>query len=103
MRILAVIVVLLVGCKDKAKQEPAKPPEPTGSGSTAATGSGATAAASAADAAPAKDERCDSPCRFLADTPLADIAAKVKTTCGTEWPAASGDDCAQLDYQRNCI
>lgn len=65
----------------------------------------ATPTATTPDAAarPAADESCASPCRFLAETPLAEIADKVRATCGTEWPAVSASDCAQLDYQRNCI
>jgi hypothetical protein len=101
MRTLAVIVVLVVACKDndKPKQEAATPVvEATGSGSASGSKAPQVDAAVAA-----RDERCDDPCRYLAETALADVAAKVKTTCGSEWPAASGKDCAQLDYQRNCI
>ena len=90
-----VIALLVMGCKDKAKQEvkPAPPPVVTAD---------ATAVA-AVDAGPIKDDRCDAPCRFLADTSLADIAMRVEATCGTKWPAANAKDCAQFDYQRNCI
>jgi hypothetical protein len=99
---MAVILVVVVGCKDKPKQEPTDKPVPeatTGSGSA----SGSKAPAPDAAAAAARDERCDDPCRYLAETGLADVAVKVKTTCGSEWPVASGKDCSQLDYQRNCI
>jgi hypothetical protein len=100
---LAVIVLLVVACKDKPKQEEAKPAvETTGSGSAPGSVSGSPPQADAAVAA-ARDERCDDPCRFLAETPLSDIAAKVQASCSSEWPAASGKDCSQLDYQRNCI
>src|SRR5262245_25766570 len=96
--IACLVVVALFACKGKAKDEPKPTPVEPGS---AASGSAVAVAADAA-AAPAVDERCATPCRFLADTPLAEVGAKVKATCSSEWATAE-KDCAQLDYYRNCV
>src|SRR6188768_1291377 len=97
MRIIFFVALIgVLGCKNK-DGDPAPPPPPKVTADATAT------APVAIDAAAAADERCASPCRFLADTPLADVAAKVKTTCNAEWPEPSAKDCAQLDYQRNCV
>lgn len=94
MRSIVVIALALTACK--GKDEPAKTAEPAAKPAPAA-------AADAAAPPAAADERCADPCRFLATTALADIAAAVKQTCGLEWKPAAADDCDQPDYLRNCI
>jgi YARHG domain len=101
MRTIAIsaLVVCVLACK--SKEDPAqtaqKPP-------LATAGDAATKTPDEAASTPAMlDERCAAPCRFLADTPLVDVATKLKSTCNAEWPQASAKDCEQLDYQRNCI
>ena len=93
LRTLCLVVVVVAGCKGKEakKDEPAKPVVAL------------DAAAEAPKPPAAKDERCTTPCRFLADTPLAEVADKFKTACSADWPQTGPKDCAQLDYQRNCI
>jgi hypothetical protein len=64
----------------------------------------ATAPAPAPAPTGAADERCNLPCRFLADTPLADMSAKVQAACNGPWgDAVATNDCAEIDFQRNCI
>lgn len=120
MRSAWLMILVLAACKGDPKPAPSTATGSAAVGSAAgsvvgsaaggavaidAATSTATPPAMTMDAAaqPAVDERCASPCRFLAETPLAEIAVKVQATCGTEWPAVSASDCAQLDYQRNCI
>jgi hypothetical protein len=96
MKALCLIVAILPACKGKQAKthEEAKPAPGVAIDATAGSGSVPT---------PSTDERCASPCRFLADTPLADVAAKVKSTCNAEWPEPGPKDCGQNDYLRNCI
>ncbi|MDX2093754.1 MAG: YARHG domain-containing protein [Kofleriaceae bacterium] len=112
MKLFVLALLVTIGCKGKDADGNKSAPgsavagsattagsaPPSGSSTTAAT----TVGSSAGSAAGATDERCAATCRFLADTPLAEVAQKVKSTCGTEWTATT-TDCAQLDYQRNCI
>ena len=96
-----IIAIAVLGCKGKES----KKADTANVGSEVAKAADAAVVAVTIDATAvaATDERCASPCRFLADTPLGEIAAKVKTTCAADWPAVNPNDCAQLDYQRNCI
>ena len=92
----------VLGCKSK-DGDPAPPPPPSAPPRDVTADATAVAPVAIDAAAAAADERCASPCRFLADTALAEVATKVKSACNAEWPEPSAKDCAQLDYQRNCI
>jgi hypothetical protein len=97
VKALCLIVAVGAACKGKeAKKQEEEKPAPV------VAIDAATPVAPETPTAPT-DERCASPCRFLADTPLADVAAKVKSTCNAEWPEPGPKDCAQIDYLRNCI
>jgi YARHG domain len=101
MRTIAFCSLLVCVLACKSKEDPAqtaqKPPLATASDAATKTPD------EAANTPAMLDERCAAPCRFLADTPLADVATKLKSTCNAEWPQPGAKDCAQLDFQRNCI
>ena len=104
MRTTTVIALVLVAsCRDKEPVKTAEPAQKPATGSGSDTSPTPAPAGSGTAAPAAADERCASPCRFLATVALADIAAEVKKTCGTEWKPAAADDCDQPDYLRNCI
>jgi hypothetical protein len=85
----------------KSKEDPAQTAQKS---PLATAGDAATKTPDEAATTPAMlDERCAAPCRFLADTPLAEVGTKLKALCNAEWPQPSAKDCEQLDYQRNCI
>src|SRR5688572_13848152 len=101
---LAIAVLLLSACKGKGDDKKADPGTGTApaTGTAAASGS-APATTDAAAAAAGSDPRCETQCRFLANTPLDNIATYYQEACGTAWVAPAADDCDALDYQRNCI
>lgn len=106
--ILAAALAALGACKGKDKDKGAEPAPGTAAATAGtATATAGTAAATAAGTAaapnPTADARCETPCRFLADVALAEVASAFERTCARPWPAPAATDCDQLDYQRNCI
>ncbi|KAB2890487.1 MAG: YARHG domain-containing protein [Kofleriaceae bacterium] len=87
--IVVVVVVALIGACGGKKQE-------AGPGTGTGTGTGTETAAGG-------DERCAAPCRFLADTPIADVGAAYEKACGKPWVELADSDCDALDHMRNCI
>lgn len=102
---LAIAVMLLSACKGKGDDKKGATDPGTASATAPATlDAGAAAAApDGATAAAGSDPRCETQCRFLANTPLDNIATYYQEACGTAWVAPAADDCDALDYQRNCI
>src|SRR6266545_331102 len=103
LRTIVVLCAVATGCKGKDNKGDEPPQKPVAGSASAgpATGSApgsAEGAASAPAGSAAGDERCASPCRFLATVALADIVGEVKKTCGTDWKPAAADDCDQPDY-----
>jgi hypothetical protein len=103
MRSVVVVVVGAIACGKS--QPPSPPPTPT---TTAAAhdAAAATPPDAAASALPPKlvAARCDDPCLFLLDTPLAQLGDAVKAACPAKSAVDVGyKDCAQIDYLRNCI
>jgi len=99
----AVMLVLLVACDGKKKDPKEDPPKPGSNVASGAPSIDAAAGSAGSAGSAAQDERCNNPCRFLADTPLAEADAKLQATCGMKLPEVSPKDCATWDYMRNCV
>jgi hypothetical protein len=98
-----VLAAALFGCGGKKGDAPGAA-SGTASGAATASGSGTgTSTGTASGSAATVDERCADPCRFLADTIMADVNEPLQKTCGTTFPTPGLEDCEANDYLRNCI
>jgi hypothetical protein len=103
---LALTLVLgLVACgksKDATGDQPAPAPKTVTAG-TAGSGSAADPGKPATNAK-LEAARCDEPCLFLTDTPIAQLADTFQAKCaGKDAKAAAFESCTQVDYARNCV
>jgi hypothetical protein len=103
MRVTLCLVVVLSACGNKTKDAPPPPPA-AGSGSAQVAAPTAAAPAAAASTSKLEAARCDDPCLFLLDTPIAQLVDTFKAKCaGKETKDLGFQDCKQLDYVRNCV
>jgi hypothetical protein len=72
---------------------------------SAASGTGSAGSAAAPPLSPKiAAARCDEPCLFLVDTPIAQLADAFKSACnGAKSTDLGFEDCKRLDYTRTCI
>jgi hypothetical protein len=47
--------------------------------------------------------RCDEPCLFLVDTPIAKLGDSYQAACGKDMPPLPFDNCTELDQLRKCV
>jgi hypothetical protein len=101
---VALTLLLLVACgknKDSAGDQPAPAAKivTAGSASPGAADPGKPTVTSKLEAA-----RCDEPCLFLTDTPIAQLADTFQSKCaGKDAKAAAFENCDEVDYARNCV